>query len=122
MAAAASDTVRDIAALNAEFDIFWPKVVQAGLQEIIEVTYKPIATIDQSDLEFTIPADIDFYIDPDTHIFVSGVSGQLLSAVGKLLDATDHTAVSNNLLHSLFSQCSATLNGTSYTGYTKLWL
>jgi hypothetical protein len=47
-----------------------------------------MAAIDQSDLEFTIPADSDFYIDPDIHIFVSG---QLLSANGKPLESTDHS-------------------------------
>jgi hypothetical protein len=52
--------------LNAEFDIFAPKLVQVGVYEIVKVTYKPIATIDQSNLRFTIPADTDFYIDPDT--------------------------------------------------------
>jgi hypothetical protein len=80
--------------------------MQAGVQEIVEFTYKPIATLDYSVLEFTIPADSDFYIDPDIHIFVSG---QLVSADGKVLDSTDHTSVTNNLLHSLFSQCSVTL-------------
>jgi hypothetical protein len=55
-----------------QFDIFETKVVQAGVLEIVDVTYKPIAAIDESDLEFTTPADSEFYIDPDKHIFVSG--------------------------------------------------
>jgi hypothetical protein len=79
------------------------------VQEFVESTYKPIATIHQSDLEFTIPAETDFYVDPNIHIFVSG---QLVSADGKTLDSTDHTSVINNLLSSLFSQCSVNLNGT----------
>ena len=33
-------------------------------------------------------------------------------ADGKDLDSTDFTATANNLLHSLFTQCSITLNGT----------
>jgi hypothetical protein len=89
------------------------------VQEIVETTYKPIATIDQSDLEFTIPAETDFYVDPNIHIFVSG---QLVSADGKVLDSTDHTSVSKNLLLSLFSQWSVTLNGTHNTKHPKLWL
>jgi hypothetical protein len=106
----------DMASVNAEFDIFAPKLVQADVQKIVEVTYKPKATIEQSDLEFTITADSNFYIDPDIHIFVSG---QLVSADKKSLDSTDHTGVTNNLLHSLFSQCSVTLNGTSITQRTQ---
>jgi hypothetical protein len=42
-AAAASET--DMDTVNAEFDIFAPMVVKAGVQEIVEVTYKPIATM-----------------------------------------------------------------------------
>jgi hypothetical protein len=90
-----------MACVIAEFDVFAPKVLQAGVQEVVKVSYKPIATTDQSDLEFTIPADSDFSIDSDIHIFVSG---QLVSADRRALDSTDHTSVMNNLLHSLFSQ------------------
>jgi hypothetical protein len=90
-----------MASVNAEFDIFAPKLVQAGVQEIVEVTYKPIAAIDQSDLEFIVPAETDLYVDPNIHIFVSG---QLEPADGNTLGSTDHTSVSNNLLHLLFSQ------------------
>jgi hypothetical protein len=83
---------------------------------MIEVTYKPIATIDRSDLEFTIPAYSDFYIDPDIHIFVSG---QLLSADIRPSDSTAHTAVTNNLLHLLFIHRSVTMNGTPITQSTQ---
>jgi hypothetical protein len=102
--------------LNAKFDIFAPKFVQAGVQEIVEVTHIPIATMDQSDLEFTVPADSEFCIDSDIYIFVSG---QVVSTDGKALDSTDHTSVTNNFLHSLFSQCSVTLNGTPITQSTQ---
>jgi hypothetical protein len=113
-AAAASET--HMATINAEFDLFAPKVVQSGVQEILEVTYKPIATNDQSDLELNAPTDSDYYIDSDIHIFVTG---QLVFADGKALDSTDHTGVTNNLLYSLFSQCSVTLNGTPITQSTQ---
>jgi hypothetical protein len=46
--------------------------VQEAVPETIEVTYKPLATIDQTDLEFNIPADNDTYVDPNIHLFVSG--------------------------------------------------
>jgi hypothetical protein len=46
--------------VNAEFDIFAPKPVQEAVLETVETTYNPIATIEQSDLEFSIPAHSDF--------------------------------------------------------------
>jgi len=55
----------DLAFVSSEFDIFALKPVQLAIQESIVVHYKPIASIDQSDLEFLIPADYDTYIDPD---------------------------------------------------------
>jgi len=45
----------------------------------------------------------------------------LTAGDGKDLDATDFTAVTNNLLHSLFSQCSITLNGTTITQSIDLY-
>jgi hypothetical protein len=117
MAAVAS--VTEMASVNAEFDIFAPKLVQVSVQEIVETTYKPIAKIDHSDLEFNIPAEADFYVDPNIHIFVSG---QLVSAVGKAQDSTDHKSVSNNLLPSLFSQCSVTEWHAHNTKHPRLWL
>jgi hypothetical protein len=51
--------------MSSEFDIFARKPVQLSIQETNVVHYKPIASVDQSDLEFLIPADYDTYIDPD---------------------------------------------------------
>ena len=42
---------------SSEFDIFASKPVQESVHETIDVVYKPIASIDQSDLEFLVPAD-----------------------------------------------------------------
>ena len=64
------------------------------------VRYKPIATVDQNDLEFLVPGDNETYIDLNFKLFVKGM---LVGADGKNLDASDHTAGTNNFLHSLFS-------------------
>jgi hypothetical protein len=53
--------------MNAEVDNFGPKVVQAGVKKIIEVTYKPITTIRQIDLEFTIAAQRFLHRPQHTH-------------------------------------------------------
>jgi len=45
--------------VSSEFDIFARKPVQTSVHETIETVYKPIAPVDQSDLEFLIPADND---------------------------------------------------------------
>ena len=70
----------------------------------------PIAPVDQTDLEFLIPAD-DTYVDPILNsIFVAN-----LQSDGTDLDASDYTAGTNNFLHSLFSQCTIALNGVNIT-------
>ena len=102
----------EMASVSTEFDIFALKPMQQAIHETIEVTYKPIATIDQTDLEFNIPADTDTYVDTNIHLYVSG---KLTTADGKDLNAEDFTAVTNNFLHSLFSQCTIYLNGVPIT-------
>jgi hypothetical protein len=81
--------------------------------------------VDQSDLEFVIPGDAETYVDPDIHM---SVRGTLVAQDGTALESTDSTTVVNNLIHSLFSQCSVSLNGVSvssskdlynYRGYLK---
>ena len=54
----------DLAFVSSEFDIFARKPVQLAMQETNVVHYKPIASVDQSDLEFLIPADYGTYVDP----------------------------------------------------------
>jgi len=88
----------DLAFVSSEFDIFAPKPVQRAIQETNVVVYEPIASIDQSDQEFLIPADYDTYVDPDIKLYIKG---KLTKADGTDLDATDHTAGVNNFLHSL---------------------
>jgi len=104
--------------VSSEFDIFAQKPVQTSVQETIETIYRPIASVDQSDLEFLIPAEHDTYIDLNIKLYVRG---KLTAADGKDLDSTDFTATANNLLHSLFTQCSITLNGTTITPTSDLY-
>jgi len=55
----------DVEFVTTEFDIFAHKPVQTAILETNAVHYKPIATVDQKDLEFFIPADNEAYIDLD---------------------------------------------------------
>ena len=89
--------------VSSEFDIFTRKPVQESILETLDVVYKSIASVDQSDLEFLIPADNETYIDPDIKLYFRG---KLTKIDGTVLDEKDFTSVTNNFLHSLFNvQC-----------------
>jgi hypothetical protein len=62
----------EIASVSSEFDIFAHRPIQSSVLGTIETAYKPIATADQNDLEFLIPADSDTYIDLDIKLYVRG--------------------------------------------------
>ena len=104
--------------VSPEFDIFARKPVHESILETLDVVYKPIASVDQNDLEFLIPADNETYIDPDINLYVRG---KLTKFDGTILDEKDFTSVTNNFLHSLFSQCTVSLNGTTITRSTELY-
>jgi len=74
----------------------------------VETVYKPPAPVEQNDLEFVIPGESDTYIDLYMKLYVRVIS---VSSSGKDVDLTVTTAVINNLLHSLFIQCTVMLNG-----------
>jgi len=88
--------------LGTEFDIFGRKPKQSSTVETNEMIYRPIASVDQTDIEFVIPGDSDKYVDVDLKLFVKG---KLQTEDKSDLPETDYTAVINNLVHSLFSQC-----------------
>ena len=65
-----------------------------------------------------IPGDSDTYVDLDLKLFVKG---KLQNEDNTVLSETDYTAAVNNLLHSLFSQCTIYLNGTQIKQATELY-
>ena len=107
----------DVVSTSTEFDVFATRPVQTSTIETIETAYKPIASLDQRDLEFLIPADHDTYIDLNIQLYVRG---KLTQADGTDLELTDTTYVANNLLHSLFEQCNIQLNGVTITHAANL--
>ena len=104
--------------VSSEFDIFTHKPIQTSVLETIETIYKPIFPVDQSDLEFLIPADNDTYLEINIKLYVRG---KLISGEGKDLDAIVFTVVIKNFLHSLFSQCSVTLNAVLIAQANELY-
>lgn len=107
------DLVSETLSVCTEFDIFAETSVQKSLLETIETIYNLIAFMDKSNLEFMIPADNDTYIDLNIRVYIRG---KLTAA-----DGTDFTIVTNNFLHSLFSQCSIILNGVTITQASDLY-
>ena len=62
----------EVASISSEFDIFTHKPVQTSVLGTIENAYKPIAPVDQNDLEFLIPGDKENYIRLDIQLYVWG--------------------------------------------------
>ena len=103
--------------VSTEFDIFATRSAQTSNLDTTDTAKIPKAYVDESDLEILIPAHHDTYIDINIHLYICG---KLAKADGAELDATDYTAVTNNFLHSLFSQCSITLNVVTITQAAEL--
>jgi len=102
----------EVASIISEFGIFANKPVQTSVLGTIETAYKPIVPVEQNDLKFLIPGDKDKYIRLDIQLYELR---KLVSSSGNNVDVSDHTGVTNNFLHSLFSQYTVVLNGTTIT-------
>ena len=101
--------------VSSEFDIFASKPLQESVHKIAKIVYKPIASVEQSDLEFLIPADNETHIDLDIKLHIRG---KLTKVVWAAMNDKDFTSVTNNFFHSLFSQCSVQLKDTTFAQAT----
>ena len=79
-------------------------------QETIENIFRPIDSVGRRDLEFLIPGEDDTFIDLNIRLYFRI---KLTTINGKDLESIDFTATANNLLHSLYTQYSITLKGTT---------
>ena len=97
--------------MKAELDLFTQRPIQSSILGTCEVVHKPIASLDNpSSIEFAILGRGDTYRD------LSSVQLRLRIKLLKdnnngLLDNTSNIGVVNNILHSLFRQCTVYLNG-----------
>ena len=96
-----------VTSISIQFDIFIHRPIQTAVLGSVETVYKPLAPVELNELEFLIPGDSDTYIDLDINLYVRG---KMVPSSGNDVDLTDTTAVANNLLHSLFSQCTVMVN------------
>lgn len=88
------------ATTRTEFDIFVKRPVQRAMLSSRVTHYKPIAAMDQSDLDYVIPSYPETCMDL---VIRMSLRGKYLSQDGYALDPTVSTTVVNILLHSLFS-------------------
>jgi len=70
----------EIASVISYFDIFAHRPIQSSVLGAIDTAYKPIASVDQNDLEYFIPPDNHKYIAFDIKLYVRCI---LTSASGK---------------------------------------
>ena len=77
----------DVEKASTEVDIFPTRPVQISTLETLENSYKPIAALDQRDLEFLVPADQDTYIDLNIQLYIRG---KLTKADGTDLELRHH--------------------------------
>ena len=93
---------------KSEFDIFAAKPFQTAILRTRETLYKTIAPVKQSYLEFVIPGDNETYKDLNVQLYILC---KLTKLNGTEFDETDHSSVTNNFLHSMYSPCSVIFNG-----------
>jgi hypothetical protein len=88
----------EMATVSTGFDIFAPNPMQEAVQETVEITYKPIPTIDETDLEFNISAGNNTYVDTNIRLFL----GETINGRWQEFQLR---RITNNFLHSVFCQC-----------------
>ena len=62
----------EVTSISSQFDIFMHRPIQTAVLVSVETVYKPLAPVEQNDLEFLIPGDSDTYIDLDMKLYVRG--------------------------------------------------
>jgi hypothetical protein len=98
--------------LKSGLDIFLKRSIQTSVVNSHTVTYKPIAPADNpAQLEFHCSGHSDFYIDLNSVRLLLRI--KLVKTDGTDLTGAEPNTVGcvNNLLHSMFSSLSVSLNG-----------
>ena len=80
----------EVTSISSQFDIFMHRPFQTAVQGTVEKVYKPLAHVEQINLECLIPRYSDTYMDLDIKLYVRG---KMVSSSGKDVDLTDTTAV-----------------------------
>src|SRR5215470_3057189 len=102
--------------LKSGLDIFLKRSIQTSVVNSHTVTYKPIAPADNpAQLEFNCSGHSDFYIDLNSVRLLLRI--KLVKTDGSDVTSAEANTVGcvNNLLHSMFSSLSISLNGKPVT-------
>src|SRR5215469_424527 len=102
--------------LKSGLDIFLKRSIQTSIVNSHTVTYKPIAPADNpAQLEFNCSGHSDYYIDLNSVRLLLRI--KLVKTDGSDLPSGEPNKVGcvNNLLHSMFSSLSVSLNGKPVT-------
>ena len=62
----------EVKSISSQFHIFMHRHIQTAVLGTVKTVYKPLAPVEQNELEFLIPGDTDTYIDLDIKIYVRG--------------------------------------------------
>jgi hypothetical protein len=99
--------------LKSGLDIFLKRSIQTSVLNSHTVTYKPLAPADNpAQIEFNCSGHSDFYVDLNSIRLLLRI--QLVKTDGsdfKSEDESNNVGCVNNLLHSMFSGLSVSLNG-----------
>jgi len=110
-------TFAETVSVSSEFGLFARRPVKLSVLVTTVVTYKPIASVDRSDLDFLIPACNDTYEDLNRKLYIRG---KLTKVDGTNLDNKNFTSVTNKFRNSVFSRCTIAPNGVTITQATDL--
>lgn len=107
-----------------QFDLWSVPPTQVSVARDLEPEYRPLAVItDGQPIEFSITSAVDEYINlQETRIFVK-LRVRLRKADGRNPTAADWESVipAQNLLHSMFSECSMEIGGREVTPMPQVY-
>ena len=58
----------EVKSISSQFHIFMHRHIQTAVLGTVKTVYKPLAPVEQNDLEFLIPGFSDTYIDLDKNL------------------------------------------------------
>jgi len=105
--------------LKSGLDVILKRNIQTSVVTNHTVTYKPIASAENAQLEFNCSGHSGYYIDLNSvrlHLRIKRVKTN-----GSGIGSADQNTVGcvNNLLHSMFSSLSVSINGKPLTLHEK---
>lgn len=97
--------------MKSELDFFTPHPIQSSILKTEEIVYKPVASLDNTSIiEFVSLGHGDTYRDLSS-IYLKLRIKMFKNQKNDPLGDTDAASIVNNIMHSLFKQCTIYMNG-----------